>query len=277
MAERTARAILCPNCGKLVSANAEECIHCGMKHPGRWHNVPLMEKLLGGKISYVRGITVVCIALYVIALMIDPTAIFRIRGIFDILSPSAVALYLLGMTGSVAAAEGKWWTVITAIYLHGSLLHIVFNLLWIRQLGPVVEELFGASRFFLIFTLSGIFGFLVSNAFGIRFTIGASGAVFGLLGAVVFYGRHRGGAFGTHIYRQTIQWVVILFLLGFMMDVVNNFAHAGGFIAGYLSAMLLKYQELQPETLWHRRLALLSLALTGFAFLMVVLSWFVSF
>ncbi len=275
MAERTARAILCPNCGKLVSATAEECIHCGMKNPGRWHNVPLMKKLLGGQISYVRGIMIVCIVLYVIALLIDPSALFRVRGIFQLLSPSGLALYLLGMTGSVAIAEGKWWTIITAMYLHGGLLHIFFNLLWIRQLGPVVEELFGSSRFFLIFTLSGMFGFIVSNAFGIRFTIGASGAIFGLLGAVIFYGRHRGGAFGTHIYRQTIQWVVILFLLGFMMDVVNNFAHAGGFVAGYVAAMLLKYQEIQSETLWHRRLALLSLALTAFAFLMVVLSLFV--
>ena len=275
MAERTARAILCPNCGKLVSATAEECIHCGMKNPGRWHNVPLMKKLLGGQISYVRGIMIVCIVLYIIALLIDPSALFRVRGIFQLLSPSGLALYLLGMTGSVAIAEGKWWTIITAMYLHGGLLHIFFNLLWIRQLGPVVEELFGSSRFFLIFTLSGMFGFIVSNAFGIRFTIGASGAIFGLLGAVIFYGRHRGGAFGTHIYRQTIQWVVILFLLGFMMDVVNNFAHAGGFIGGYVAALLLKYQEIQPETLWHRRLALLSLALPAFAFLMVVLSLFV--
>jgi rhomboid protease GluP len=100
------------------------------------------------------------------------------------------------MTGSYAMARGRFWTLITAIYLHGSLLHIVFNLLWIRQLGPAVEELFGTSRLILIFTFSGVAGFIISNLVGIQFTIGASGSIFGLLGALIYYGRHCGGVFG---------------------------------------------------------------------------------
>ncbi len=271
MADKNIKAILCPRCGKLVSANAEACIHCGMKRPGRWRGIPLIQSILGGKLSYVDGIVSAAVILYVVSLLIDPRAIFQIRGIFDILSPSGIVLYLLGMTGSGAMAEGRWWTLFTAIYLHGSLLHILFNVLWIRQLGPVVEDLFGASRFFVIFTAAGVIGFVVSNMFGVAYTIGASGSIFGLLGAVIFYGRHRGGSFGFHIYRQTMQWAVILFLFGFFMSGINNFAHAGGFVGGYLTAMLLGYRELKPETLLHRRMALAALGLTGLSFLIVFL------
>lgn len=263
------KSMLCPRCGKLISVNAESCIHCGMKNPGALRRVPFLQNALSGKISYVSGIVTACIVLYVLAILRDPRAIFQATGFFNFLSPSGQALYDLGMTGAQAVRAGRWWTVITAIYLHGGILHIVFNLLWIRQLGPEVESLYGSSRFFLIFTISGIIGFLASNLFNIAFTIGASGSIFGLLGAVVYYGRHRGGTYGTLIYRQTIQWVIILFVLGFLMSFVNNAAHAGGFIGGYVSAMLLGYREHSQESLLHRRLALASLTLTILAFGMV--------
>ncbi len=274
MAQKKSGSMLCPNCGKLISVNADVCIHCGKKNPGAWQSVPFVQKILFGKLSYVDGIIRFCIFLYIVAILLDPRALFNFRNILQIFSPSGTALYLLGMTGSSIMAQGRWWTLITAIYLHGGILHILFNLLWIHQLGPVVEELFGEARFFLIFTISGVVGFLVSNFFGIPYTIGASGSIFGLLGAVVYYGRHRGGTFGVQIYKQTIQWVVILFLLGFMMSMVNNWAHAGGFIGGFLSAMALGYKERSPEKLIHRRLALLALILTGICFLMVIISFF---
>ena len=78
----------------------------------------------------------------------------------------------------------------------GASSHILFNALWIRQLGPAVEEFYGRPRTFLVFTASGVAGFALSNALGIAFTVGASGAVFGLLGAMVHFGRSRGGVYG---------------------------------------------------------------------------------
>ncbi|MFQ5707728.1 MAG: rhomboid family intramembrane serine protease [bacterium] len=265
-------SILCPNCGKLISANASECVHCGMKNPNLWGMSGYLRKILGGQMSFIPVISAVCVVLYVISLLLDPSALLQTHGFLSFLSPSGRSLDRLGMTGYVAMYRGHWWTLITAIYLHGGLLHILFNVLWIRQLGPAVEEFFGVSRSFIIFTVAGILGFVVSNFWRIPFTIGASGSIFGLLGALVYYGRKRGGTFGSAIYRQTGQWAIVLFVFGFLFPGINNFAHAGGFIGGYLSAALLGFTESKKETFTHQILALGTMGLTLFAFLLAVLN-----
>src|SRR5207244_11845013 len=154
-----------------------------------------------------------------------------------------------------------------AIYLHGSVLHILFNLLWIRQLGPAVEELYGPARLVVICTGSGALGFVASNLGGVPFTIGASGAIFGLLGAMVAYGRKRGGVFGGLILRQYGQWALLLFIMGFFMSGVNNFAHAGGFIGGLAAGLVLSFEDQRGESGFDRLLATACILLTvvGFA------------
>jgi len=264
---KTTGSIVCPSCGKLVSANAKECMYCGRKNPGLWGFGPVLQKYLGDSFGIVSSVTLACVALYVISLLIDPMAIFKSRGFFDLLAPSIRALDELGATGAYAFSHGRWWTIITAIYLHGSILHILFNILWLRQLGVMVENLFGSARAFLIFTISGAFGFLFSNLFGIMITIGASGSIFGLLGALVYYGRTRGGYFGAAIYRQVGSWAVILFLLGFMMPAVNNIAHAGGFVGGYISAKLFGFHESKREDATHKLLAFIAVVITVISFL----------
>ena len=119
-------------------------------------------------------------------------------GAFDIFSPSGRRSGSSEPPARSRGAHGEWWTLVTAIYLHGGVLHILFNVLWIRQLGPAVEELYGPARCFVIFTVSGAAGFVVSNLLGVPFTVGASGSIFGLLGAMVAFGRRRGGVFGSH-------------------------------------------------------------------------------
>lgn len=261
-------AILCPNCGKLVNRNTHECIHCGYKNPGKLKAGSLIQILFQRDVGFIEIATLFCIALYIFSILLEPSSVLRSSGIFNFLPPGGRVLDKLGMTGSFAMAEGRWWTLITAIYLHGGLLHILFNVLWIRQLGPVVEELFGTSRLILIFTLSGVFGFIVSNFVGVYFTIGASGSIFGLLGALIFYGRDRGGVFGEAMFRQLMVWAIILFVLGFTMSGVNNFAHGGGFVGGYLSAMLVKYNEKKVEAPSHKTAAAAMVIITVISFLL---------
>ena len=269
--QRRNGAIVCPNCGKLVNANAKECIHCGKRNPGMWGFTPYSQSLFGGRSTMVPIIITVCVVLYVLCLLIDPSALLHPRGLFSILAPSMRGLDRLGMTGTYAMAHGRWWTLFTAIYLHGGLLHILFNMLWTRQLGAITEEFFGTARLMLIFTISGVFGFIVSNLLGVTFTIGASGSIFGLVGALLYYGRHRGGAFGAAVYRQMGTWALILFVFGFMMPGINNFAHAGGFITGYVSAGVLGFNEIKRETEIHRLLALVVVGITVFGFLLALL------
>jgi rhomboid protease GluP len=247
MFRRTIRTIVCPSCGRLTRADARECYVCGRRRPGLWGFTELGRRLFqGGGVT--QAITVVCIVLYVVSVIGDPAGALRPRGPLDLFSPSARMLDLLGMTGAFAWSEGRWWTLITAIYLHGNLLHILFNVLWIRQLGPAVEEVYGPARLMIVFTVAGVAGFVVSNVLGVPFTIGASGSIFGLLGALVAFGRRRGGVFGTMILRQYGQWALIMFVLGFLMSGVNNLAHLGGFVGGFLTGLALSMAERRSET-----------------------------
>src|SRR6185295_171016 len=114
------------------------------------------------------------------------------------------ALFLFGSSGAWPVfVRGRWWTIFSAGWLHGGLLHIFFNMLWVRQLAPAVADLFGAGRMMIIYTVGGAAGFLLSSLAGHympdipllgagQFTVGASAPIFGLLGAIVHYGRRTG-------------------------------------------------------------------------------------
>jgi rhomboid protease GluP len=264
---RPTRTIVCPSCGRLTRADAAQCLVCGRRRPGAWGLTTLFRRLFrGGGVT--DAITVACVALYVASLLADPMGALRPRGPFDLLAPTWRALDLLGMTGAFAWAEGRWWTLFTAIYLHGSLLHILFNVLWIRQLGPAVEDAYGPARLVVIYTVAGVAGFAASNTVGVGSTIGASGAVFGLLGAMVAFGRRRGGFFGRMVLREYGVWAVILFIYGLLPGTgVNNWAHAGGFVGGLATGWVLALAERRAETLLDHLLAgaLAILTVIGFA------------
>jgi signal transduction histidine kinase/membrane associated rhomboid family serine protease/ActR/RegA family two-component response regulator len=153
---------LCYSCGKLNRVDAAVCFYCGRRQPGLWGFAPSLGRLFG-RLSVAKAITLVCGVTYLLALALDPGAAMRPRGVFNILSPSSAALDALGMTGSYALARGRWWTLLTAIYLHGSLLHVAFNMLWVNQLAPAVEEVYGRARLIVIFTAAGVLGFALSG------------------------------------------------------------------------------------------------------------------
>lgn len=228
-------AVVCPGCGRLVDVSERACPYCGQAFPGRFGYGPALQRWLGGfeLSTWVIG---GCIVLYVISLLLDPRAIFRMRGLFDILSPAGGALLWLGMTGGFALRGGEWWTLLTAVFLHGSLLHLLFNMAVTRQYLPVVTELYGTAQAWIIFVFAGVTGFLLSNlTIGVP-TIGASGAIFGLLAAMIAYGRR------THQHAVTQQlWTsaAVMFLFGFFMPNVNNWAHGGGFAGGWIAAEAL--------------------------------------
>lgn len=269
MFRKTTGAILCPSCGRLTNASAPVCLVCGRRHPGLWGFAGPLRAVFRSR-SFVDVVTGACVILFVASLLIDPRAMLQPRGIFDVFSPSIGALEALGAAGAGFWREGRWWTLLTAIYLHGGPLHILFNVLWIRQLGPAVEELYGPARLVVIFTVSGAVGFVVSNFFNVPLTIGASGAIFGLLGAMVAFGRRRGGTYGAMIFRQYGQWALILFIFGFLMSGVNNFAHAGGFVGGFLSGIVMSADERRAESGTDRLLAATGILLTLVGFVLAL-------
>jgi len=261
----------CPNCGKLVSIKAEKCVHCGHARPGRFVGVPVFEDLLTGRISFSEGLVVVCFLLYVLAVGLSGLNAFQMsNGVFSLLSPGLEPLYMLGMGGRIPWQTGRWWTLVTATFLHGGILHIGFNMLWLRRIGPWVEELFGNSRFLIIYIIAGLTGSILTTLMGTNFFIGASGAIFGLFGALIYYGRARGGTFGAAIFREMALWAVIGFALGFFIPNVDNWGHAGGFIGGVLTAWVVKFNEYKKESLRIHWLAvfILVFVLTCFGFML---------
>jgi rhomboid protease GluP len=266
MFRKTTGTILCPSCGRLTTADAAECLVCGRRNPGMWGFAAPLRAVFGRR-SFTDVVTVACILLYVAGLLLDPRAAASARGPFDAFSPSSGALLALGAAGTYPWMLGHWWSILTAIYLHGGVLHILFNVLWIRQLGPAIEELYGPARHVIIFTVAGAVGFLVSNALGYRFTIGASGAVFGLLGAIVAFGQKRGGHFGRMVLRQYGYMALLMFVLSYFMPAVNNAAHAGGFLGGLAAGFVLSLAERRRETTldWVLAAACLALTVLGFA------------
>ncbi len=262
-------SVICPSCGQLVGVNDKECYNCGRRNPGFWGFGSLLRRA-GNGIGFVSIVTWGCIVLYVASLLISPQGI-RMGGM-SFLSPSNGSLFLLGSSGAAPVfAYGRWWTVLSAAWLHGGLLHIFFNLLWVRQLAPVSSELYGTSRTIIIYTISSITGFLLSSVAGFLFwnspiyflrgalfTVGASAPIFGLLGALVAYGRRTGS---SHVGGQAMTYAIILFVFGFMMPGIDNFAHLGGFIGGYAGALILN--PLRPERVDHLIAAIVCLVLTA--------------
>jgi membrane associated rhomboid family serine protease len=265
---QTQGSMICPQCGKLIGVGEEKCPFCGAWRPGLYGWTPALNRLVGRRLDLISIIVTGCVVLYVLSLALQPEAIFQMRGLFNFLSPGQRALYQLGMTGGVAWREGWWWTLLTAIYLHGGLLHIFFNVMWIRQLGPAVTEAYGPARAFVLFSLSGAAGFLVSNLVSGAPSIGASGSIFGLLAALIVYGRKRGG---VEMTSQLWQWAIVLFAFGFFMSGVNNWAHAGGFAGGWLGAQAMGFGGERREGRVVQVLALALLALTAIG---VLLSFF---
>jgi rhomboid protease GluP len=263
------KSILCPHCSKLISADERSCPHCEVSRPGaRWKNIPITRGLLRSD-QLIKTIIYANVGIYLISLLLNPTRMGLSANPFMFLSPSNGALLLLGSTGTIPIDQGhRWWTLVSANYLHGGILHIVFNMIALYQIGPLVLREYGANRLIGLYTLGGIFGFLVSYFAGVRLTLGASAAVCSLIGASLYYGKSRGGAYGQAIYKQISGWVLVLFLFGFMVPGINNWGHGGGIVGGIILGYFLGYQERSRENLFHKGLAGVCVVLT-----VAVLAW----
>ncbi len=274
-AHRPQPALPCPNCRRLVSANAPKCIHCGLVRPGRIGSFPVLSDLIRGDISFVDFLIVLCFVMYIAALALDITGALAGRSnVVAMLSPSSEALYRLGMGGAIPWYAGQWWTILTANYLHGGIMHILFNMLWLKQIGALTEELFGASRFIVLYTAAGLAGSMLSTIAGTYLFVGASGAIFGIFGALIYYGWRRGGTFGSSIFRRMLIWAAIGFVFGFLMPGVDNWGHLGGFITGFAMAWILGYQEKARQSLPIHLVALLVMIGIGVCFAMMLYTYF---
>lgn len=257
-------SLLCPNCRRLVSRDQERCPYCGLHHPGAPWNPSRLLALFANQDGLIPMITGASAVMYLLSLLLNPQGAGFSASPFDFLSPSNRSLLILGATGTVAIDQlHRWWTFIAATYLHGSLLHIIFNMIALRQIGPMVINEFGGYRMLVIYTVGGIAGFLLSYVVGIRFTVGASASICALIGAALFYGKSRGGFYGDQIYRQVGGWAISIGVFGLMVPGINNWAHGGGMAAGALLGYLLGYRDQTREQGLHKALGVGCAVLTA--------------
>jgi rhomboid protease GluP len=239
-----------------------------------WGFAPVLTRL-GRDMGFAPFVITSCVVLYAASLLINRP---RIGGIFDLLSPTTTGLFIFGASGSVPVFQfGRWWTVLTATWLHVNVIHILLNLMSLRNVAPIVAEFYGASRMIIIYVVSGIVGFTASTLAGTYFpnipflggasiTVGASASIAGLIGAVFFYG-HRTGSRG--IADQARTWIMMFLVMGFLFSGIDNWAHLGGLGGGYFCAKFL--DPLYPERLDHFLIALGGLILSGIAIIVSVI------
>ncbi len=229
---------------------------------------------IGRKWPFETIVTGGCIFLYLsmlAAMMVSSPEDIRVFQGFQILPPTGEALIRFGASGAIPVFElGRWWTLLSAGWLHGDVIHIFFNIYWLRMLAPATAQLYGSSRMVVIYSLSSIAGFLVSSSVGhflpglqgtvfggAMLTVGASAPILGLLGAAVAYGRRT----GSHaMRRQAWSYALYMIIFGFIMPRVDNWAHMGGFAGGFLIGLLLSPEK--PERPGHTAAALVCLLAT---------------
>ncbi|PHR27681.1 MAG: rhomboid family intramembrane serine protease [Desulfotalea sp.] len=260
---RTRMSLLCPNCKKLISGSTASCPFCGLSKPSsRFKN-----NIFSRSISSPEQLTTILISLNVIlfifSVILTPTRTSFNFSPFSFLSPSSQSLFILGSTGSIPLFQyDRWWTLITASFLHGSALHLIFNMLAVRQLAPLVIKEFGPYRTITIYIIGGIGGFALSAFAGVRLTIGASAALCSLIGALLYYGKSRGGVYGQAIFNQIGGWALGIVVFGFLVPGINNWGHVGGIIFGILLALILGYQDKRKENFNHKSLAMICIFAT---------------
>jgi membrane associated rhomboid family serine protease len=267
--ESQPRPKICPACGSLVGINATRCHECGANLRFSLaaiskslsgilgdHQAPLTSALLIANI-FMFGVTFLALA-----------AQGEAGGLRILWGMGGEASYRLGMSFPYSIFfQHQWFRLITAMFLHAGLIHIGFNMMSLMQLGPALEELYGSARYLFLYVFTGAFGFLVSAFMGHN-SLGASGALLGLVGALLAVTSKRGGAFMRDLRARLISSVVILFMLGFSGLGLDNTAHFAGLASGFVIGKI--FADRQPMNAAENRRALALGWLTG---LVVVVSF----
>lgn len=261
--------MLCPECGAQVAKEFSHCPWCGhtcahvpeapssaSQRPGLSEEEDAFVGPLFRFPPLTAGILLLNIVIY---LLMEQNG-----G-----SNNPFTLLIFGAKLPAPIFKGDWWRLLTANFLHIGLLHLVLNSLTLVQLGLVCENLYGKLRFFNLYLLSGIGGFLASTLYLDSLSAGASASLFGLMGATLTFGwRHYyeiPKTFRPHFTWYLLPWVVAMLLFGLVFGQIDNLAHAGGLLTGSLIALVLRNQVL-PSTASFRPWAPLLVSLPLLAF-----------
>lgn len=190
------------------------------------------------KIVVTNILVVLCVIMYIISLTISND--------FD------YALVLLGANNRSLVLNGEYYRLLLSAFLHGGLMHLVVNMYSLWIIGSQVETYMGKWRMIIIYLLSAIMGSVFSITFySNSLSIGASGAIFGLMGSLLYFGYHYRLYLSGALTNQILPIIALNLILGFSLPGIDNACHVGGLIGGYLATMIvgIQYKSKKSETI----------------------------
>jgi rhomboid protease GluP len=223
---------MCSNCGRVQDRSAKKCVNCG--HSFSPHFIEVLNRFGLVIPDFVSASTVLIVAI-IGCFLRTATA----NGGFSILDISGLTLVKFGANFPPFVLAGEWWRLGTCVFLHAGLMHILFNVIALQQIGPEVERLFGRGKFVMFFMLTGIVasaGSLVWHYYVMRtgmVGIGASGAIMGLVGLAAGWGHKDNTSIGLSVRDMMLKWGAYTIVFGLIVG-ADNAAHIAGFICGGL-------------------------------------------
>lgn len=248
------RPKICPSCGSLVGAVATRCPQCGANVN---FSLAAASRSLGrlmpttSPATYgILTITCLIFAASFLATFEKNGGVGITGGVAGLLNFGAIdsnVLLRLGASLPWLVNSQQPWRFVTAIFLHASILHIVFNMWVLLDIGPQIEELYGSARFIFIYVVSGIGGYVLSSFFG-HFSVGGSGGLLGLIGLLLALTTGRRSVGMQMVRNQIVRWLIYIVIWGFLFPGVDNMAHLGGFATGFvLGKLLMDRPPASPE------------------------------
>lgn len=265
---------MCPNCRAFITTKDKVCPYCDVPVAPRAIDVRSPKPILGGMIPQAHFVTVM--------ILLINFGLFAATVLFSMNAGNADAfmgvdgrtLFEFGAKYRAAISLGQWWRLITAGFLHGGILHILMNSWVLFDLGAQVEEIYGASRMIVFYSLANFCGFLASTYWTSALSVGASAGLFGLIGAMIALGVKHKSELGAAIRGMYVRWAIYGLLIGLLPGLhMDNAAHIGGLAAGFAVAYATNTPKLTlnwQEKFW-RVAAGVCVALTAFAFLQMFL------
>jgi len=236
------RPQLCPACGALVGINATRCHECGANLRfglAAWSKG--LSEFFGGHAPVTSAVLIINVIMFGVSLIrsLKEGVGFGLFG-----GISGIELYRLGENIPYNWPGWSPWRLIMGTFLHGGLLHIGMNMFVLLDISPVVEELYGSARFLFLYVACGIGGSLCSTFLGRAPSVGASGAILGIVGILIAVTTKRSGANIQAMRSRLISWVITIFAFGLLVRGIDNYGHFGGLATGFVLGKI--FADRQP-------------------------------
>ncbi len=278
MPSGTTRPSLCPSCRKLVGIGETRCPTCGASLT---FSPTALASSLKAFLPSEYPVTALILGMNVLVFLVSTVVGAGQEGAVAAFMTGSRLVSMIGGVWAPAILHGEVWRLVTPIFLHGGLLHILFNSMALADLGPPVEHTYGSARFLFLYVITGILGFCGTVAWSVltgpHLSIGGSGAVLGIVGVLLAITKRRSGIQMEMLRAQLLRSLGYIFLMGVFWR-FDNAAHVAGLAAGFGLGMLMT--DRPPANVAQRNVAAILGGVSGLivvaAFAAMLLSAFVA-